>query len=279
MRDGHAVHVDLDGAWPDLPLPRIDALAWGPQLRFSAPRRLITAFRDELLPQLTPFVLFGSGDFHHLSGVWIQRFARPFTLVSFDNHPDWDIRPPAWGCGSWINRALDLPQVRLATVWGCGNFECWWPGQLWGNRRAERSGRLQVHPWAEDRPPKDHARRGAVLPPNWQEKFQEFVGSITGTDVYVTIDLDCLKREFACTNWENGRFSLDDIVWALTELRRVTKFIGGDLCGAYSPAKYARRKQRFASETDHPKMDLPEEAEARMTNRAAFDRLWPALAQ
>ncbi|MBI4724311.1 MAG: arginase, partial [Rhodomicrobium sp.] len=36
---------------------------------------------------------FGSGDFHHVSAMLIERAAssagRPFTVVHFDNHPDW----------------------------------------------------------------------------------------------------------------------------------------------------------------------------------------------
>ena len=37
--------------------------------------------------------------------------------------------------------------------------------------------------------------------------------------VYVTIDLDCLRAEDAVTNWESGRFSLDDLAWGSRELR------------------------------------------------------------
>lgn len=279
MSAARAAHVDLDGAWRDLPLERIDARPWGPQLRFSAPRNLIAQFREEILPRTPAFVVFGSGDFHHLSGVWLQRFSEPFVLVSFDNHPDWDIRPPAWGCGSWINRALENPAVQQAAVWGCGNFECWWPGQLWGNRRAERNGRLQVHPWADDRPEKDRSRRGAILRFDWREKFEGFAQALKGANVYLTIDLDCFTAEFSCTNWENGRFTLDDVAWAVSVLHTETKVIGGDLCGAYSPAQYARRRQRFASETDHPKISAPAEDIAQKTNAAAFNQLWPALAQ
>ena len=104
--------------------------------------------------------------------------AEPFVLVSFDNHPDWDVRPPRWGCGGWVNRALELPHVKKVSVWGCGNFECWWPGRLFGNRRAEREGRLEVHPWADGRPRADQNRRGAILRANWREHFARFAGGL-----------------------------------------------------------------------------------------------------
>ncbi len=279
MSAAGGVHVDLDGAWPHLPLPRVDVREWGPKLRFSAPPKLIAAFRDKILPELSPFVVVGSGDFHHLSGVWLQRFHEPFVLVSFDNHPDWDVRPPRWGCGGWINRALELSAVHRVEVWGCGNFECWWPGRIWRNRLATGSGRLRVHAWAEGRPARDQQNRIAILRANWREKFQVFADGIAGANLYITIDLDCLAPEFACTNWENGTFTLDDLVWALARLRAKANVIGGDLCGAYSPPTYARRKQRFASEMDHPKIALPPADQIAAINLAAFAALWPRLTE
>lgn len=272
-------YLNLDDAWFDPPadLPTFDAREWGAQLRFSAPPRVVEKFYRDHDSKLAPFLLYGSGDFHYLSALWIRRVAQPVVLISFDNHPDWDIRPPKWGCGSWVNRALELPQVQRVSVWGCGNFECWWPHQIFGNRRAKRSGKLEVHPWADDRPMKDRQRRGAILRGNWQEKFEAFVRDLRGTDVYVTIDLDCLRVEEAVTNWENGRFTIVDLAWALAKLRESSRIIGGDICGAYSPPQYARWKQRFAGNFDHPKLNLPPADEIRRINSTAIQKLWPVL--
>lgn len=277
----NAVQVNLDDAWFDRPvgLPVLDARQWGPQLRFSSPSRLIEAFYHEYESQIPPFVLYGSGDFHHLSALWIRRVAQPVVVVSFDNHPDWDIRPPKWGCGGWVNRALELPNVQRVSVWGCGNFECWWPRQIFGNRRAERKGKLEVHPWADERPAKDRQRRGAILRENWRKFFEKFASDLRGADVYVTIDLDCLLVEEAATNWENGRFTIADLAWALGKLREFSKIVGGDICGAYSPPHYARFKQRLAAGFDHPKRNLPNAEQIHRINSAALEKLWPALAQ
>ena len=278
---GNALHLDLDNSWPveAVPIPTSDATAWGPQLRFSAPTKLIEKFYREIGGNLPPFLLYGSGDFHHLTALWIRNATGPVVLVSFDNHPDWDIRPPRWGCGGWVNRALELPTVKKISVWGCGNFECWWPRQLFGNRRAEREGRLEVHPWADNRPISDQARRGAILRANWREHFSRFAVTLAGSNVYVTIDLDCLRTEAAVTNWESGRFDLDDLTWALTELRAANAHIvSGDICGAFSAPLYARRKQRFAAEMDHPKLPAPDLAAAARINLHAFKTLWALLA-
>jgi arginase family enzyme len=277
---GRALHLNLDDAWRDEPLglPLVDARAWGPRLRFSAPRRLVAEFYREHETNLaSPFLLYGSGDFHYLTALRLHRIAGPIVLVSFDNHPDWDVRPPKWGCGGWINRALELPQVGRVSVWGCGNFECWWPHQIFGNRRAERAGILEVHPWADDRPPKDRQRRGAILRDNWREHYERFLKMVGGQNLYVTIDLDCLCVDEAVTNWEAGRFKIADLEWALGKLRESSQVVGSDICGAYSPPSYARFKQRFAAEFDHPKLQLPAADEIRKINSAALKKLWPLL--
>jgi len=276
-----ALHLNLDQAWPAgaLPFETLEATSWGPPLRFSAPARLIEAFHREIGPQLAPFLLYGSGDFHHLTALWVRRLTEPFVLVSFDNHPDWDVRPPRWCCGGWVNRALELPQVKKVTVWGCGNFECWWPGRLFGNRRAERAGRLEIHPWADHRPRSDQSRPGAILQAHWREHFEEFAKGLRGTNLYVTIDLDCLRPEEAITNWESGRFAASDVEWALTQLRGSgARILGGDICGAFSPPRYARRQQRFAAYMDHPKLPARDLESARKVNLRALETLWPLLA-
>lgn len=250
---------------------------WGPRLRFSARKRIVEDFYGEISRHLEPFILYGSGDFHHLTALWLRRLARPSAVVSFDNHPDWDVRPPKWCCGSWVNRALELPHVRKVSVWGCGNFECWWPAQLFGNRRAERRGTLEVHPWADNRSAADRQRRGALLQTNWREHFLEFVRALDHAPVYVTIDIDCLRGDQAVTNWENGRFSVEDLIWALDAIRAQSEIVGGDICGAFSRPSYARRKQRFASEMDHPKLSRPAAEERARINEATLARLLPAL--
>jgi len=274
------VYLDLDRAWlePPIGLPRIDALEWGPKLRFSAPGSLIERFVSEISPRLAPTIVYGSGDFHHLSALWARRCAAAEIVVTFDNHPDWDIRPPRWCCGSWINRVLELPHIAKASVWGCGNFECWWPGQLWGNRRAERAGRLEVHPWADDRVDRDKARPGAILRETWRAKFERFVDSICARPIYISVDMDCFAKKEAITNWESGRFNVEEVSWAIGKLREACVIVGADICGAYSEPHYARRKQRFAAEMDHPLIEVGNVAEARATNAATVAALLPVLA-
>ena len=286
-----ALHLDLDGAWRSFAeigaLPALDLRAWGPRLRFCAPERVIEAFWREVSPQFVPHrgvpLLYGSGDFHHLAGLWVRRTAEagPVTLLSFDNHPDWAVTPPKWACGSWINRALDLPNVTEAAVWGCGNMELTWPTRLMGNCGAVRQGRLHLFPWQE---------RFASLSPRawiwltratWRERFDAFLSTRQGRRFHVTVDLDCLRREEALTDWENGLFTLDDLVWALEKIRETGTIVGSDLCGASSgTGPYERPVQAFLARIDHPTPPVRSEwerTEGSKANALAAGTLLPLL--
>jgi hypothetical protein len=273
------VHLDIDGAWGgELPgAARIDATGWGPKLRFTAPRRAMEDFYREVGPQLGEFTVSGSGDFHHLTALFLRRMTEPFLLVCFDNHPDWDVRPPHWACGGWLNRALNLPGLRSAAVWGCGNNELAWPNRIFGNRSAIRSGRLRLFAWQERYAPYESDPWAYISRAGWRDSFEIFTAGHTGERVYVTIDLDCLDPAEAGTNWEHGLFKADDLAWALARIRANCRLIGGDVCGAYSVPKFARWTQAFASKFDHPRLGPLDGAECLRKNRAALGKIWPAL--
>jgi len=278
MRPTSMAHVDLDGAWPQEILDHhLDLRDWGPRLRYSATPALLDAFYAAVQPSLGAFTLYGSGDFHHLSALWLRNLSAPVCLVSFDNHPDWDVRPPDWGCGGWINRALELPNVTRASVWGCGNFELNWPHRLFGNHDALASGRLEVHPWQE-RIGRSARKRWPGLDYNgWRPAFSRFAQSLAGGRVYVTVDLDCLRAGEAVTNWEQGLFTAEDVAWALEELHAAAEVIGGDLCGAWSLPRHARFKQWLSSRLDHPRQRRVDPTQAARANERARRIIWRAL--
>ncbi len=273
------VHLDLDGAWDAgiLGLAQVEVRRWGPRLRYSAPEEDVEVFYRQIEPCLAPFVLYGSGDYHHLTALFVRRVTRPVTLVSFDNHPDWDRRPPRWGCGGWTRRALESGTVEHISVWGCGNFELRFPWHFFADRAALRSGRLAAHAWAERFDAATQRRFGSIRREDWRRRFEEFSRRLAGRSVYVTVDLDCLQAEEGVTNWENGLFTVADLAWAIGRLGEQSRIVAGDVCGAYSPPRYARWRQRFASAWDHPWRQPQDMAQARAINRAAVAVLWPAL--
>lgn len=280
MSASHLLHLDLDGAWPGDITPAegyVDGRAWGPRLRYCATSRGMEEFAGFMRSLPARFRLFGSGDFHHLSALWLRSVAEPFTLVSFDNHPDWDIRPPRWCCGTWINRALELPNLQRVAIWGCGNFELNWPGYWWVNRRALKAERLAVWPWTERLAPSGRRRWRGITREGWRDDFGQFARGLAGRSIYVTVDLDCLDESESATNWEQGLFTAADIAWALGEIRAHARIVGGDVCGAASEATYERPIQRLLALRDHPKKEPCADGEAAARNRRALDVIWPAL--
>ncbi len=303
------LHIDLDGAAATaataLGLPTLDARTWGPRLRYLCRAGTVAEFARWLAERREPraagadrapgeprFVLTGSGDFHHVAGLWLSAAvdraggkdrADGVEVVSFDNHPDWDLRPPRWACGGWLKVALATPGVGRVSVWGCGNFEVRRPARLW----RVRDPRLRVHAWAERLPTRDaawHAARGTLIERGtWRAAWQAWCASRAGGPVYTTIDLDCLSGEHAITNWEQGLFTPDDLAWALGELHAHCRVIGGDVCGAASPATYATAWQRLAAWWDHPSrprtpaLPAPPTTAPGVVNTAALRLIWPAL--
>jgi arginase family enzyme len=273
-----------DDAWDFIPeghelkVPAVDVREEAKGLRFITSRKKIDAFAAKHAAEFRPFTLFGSGDFHHLSAVWTRQFQEPFTLLSFDNHPDWDIRPPKWSCGAWINRALENPRVESVAIWGCGNFECNFPWRFLGNRHAAKTHKLLVFPWRQRR-----VRYPAYFNPlrigNWKTLFADWLDHHHDHKVYVTIDLDCLASGEAITNWESGRFTCNDLVWALRTLREKAEVIGGDLCGAWSQPRYETAFQKLAGWIDHPASTEPKRQDLVSSNLVALERLWPALVE
>ena len=134
-----------------------------------------------------------------------------------------------------------------------------------------------MRPWADDRPIEDQQRPNSILRNSWRQQFEEFSTDLNGAKVYVTIDMDCLRADEAVTNWENGRFTIGDLEWALAKLREHNEIVAGDICGAYSEPNYARWKQEFAANWDHPKIEPPDRDRAQKINFDAVKRLWPAL--
>jgi arginase family enzyme len=271
------VYFQVDDAWPEgaAGLETIDVRDEAKALRFISLPKKVEAFAAKHQAQFRPFTLTGSGDFHHLSALWTRQYNDTFLLLSFDNHPDWVTSGPKWSCGGWINRALENRQVRGVSIWGCGNDECDPSERAHGNQAAAEAGKLAVHPWSKAKMKYPHWLH-PTTPETWRAEFAEWTSRHPGEKIYITIDMDCLTKADAVTNWEAGKFTVDDLVWALGVLHEKMRVIGGDICGAWSKPAFAGAFQRFASWWDHPKKKV-NISQRETINQAALSRLWPAL--
>jgi hypothetical protein len=176
-----------------------------------------------------------------------------------------------------VNRALESPLLKRAAIWGCANFELNPPHRWFANHAALRVGRLEVWPWIERFGPSARRRWPGITAENWKDRFATFAAGLSDAPVYVTIDMDCLRPEVATTDWEQGLFTAEDIIYALGQLRESTTIIGGDLCGAHSPAQFTRWTQRQTALIDHPKKSAIDPETAHRLNLEAARRIWPAL--
>ncbi len=71
-------------------------------------------------PQSPGIHWLDGGDYHYASLFWLERIARPFTLVLIDNHPD--DQPGAFGgdllsCGGWVAEARGTLPLLKDTIW------------------------------------------------------------------------------------------------------------------------------------------------------------------
>lgn len=228
----------------------------------------------------TEVTFIGSGDFHHLAAVLIARAPEPVAVLHFDNHPDWVRLPPAWHCGSWVNRVLDLPNVsRVITLGPCSD-DLSWPELKGGNLAALASGRLQLWPWQHA--PSLRLGRGPIVwnnladMPDWTDALREILDGLPPGATWLTIDKDVLRPEDAATNWDQGQMPLSGLLQAIRVIARRRRIIGIDICGDYSQAIFRSPLKRLAAWFDRP---APDPAPQLWRNAAANSRLLENFAE
>jgi arginase family enzyme len=267
--------------------PHIRLWGWDPSLN-----RVAAKLPDRRKPALA---FLGSGDFHHVTAMLLQRAAaqeeEPFTVIHFDNHPDWVRFRGGMHCGSWVNRALLIPEVTKVITAGLCSRDLQHPEWKGANLDALRSGKLELFPYAQ--PPSavsgaygkgaGFRQEGGRL--HWTciseiglaEFTRTLLSRIPTAAIYITLDKDVLAADEAVTNWDQGKMRLDDIIHLIRELGRRHRIIGADVIGDYSPIEYAGAlwpivKKRGESFIDQPRVRLaPEVIAAR--NEAANLRL------
>ncbi|ADP70259.1 hypothetical protein Rvan_0985 [Rhodomicrobium vannielii ATCC 17100] len=243
----------------------------------------------------------GSGDFHHVSAMLIARAAatgsRPFTVVHFDNHPDWVRCSSGMHCGSWVNRALGIPNVAKIVTVGVCSKDLQHPEWKGGNLAALKEGRLELFPFAQA-PSKvsgdygagaSHRQEGGHV--RWTciediglAAFGELLLSrIETADIYITLDKDALAPADAVTNWDQGKLSLDDVLRLIGRLAERHIIVGADVVGDYSAPAYAGGVWPYVrkwgeSIIDHPRVALAASAVA-ATNEATNLRLLDAFTE
>ncbi|MBV9566855.1 MAG: hypothetical protein JO172_01845 [Hyphomicrobiales bacterium] len=255
---------------------RIDLMPSAASLRIMARRRAMDAFCERLaredyaggVPEVT---FYGSGDFHHLAAGLLRLVKEPVTVIHFDNHPDWVSFPPTFNCGAWVNRALQLPQVRKVVTLGPCSHDLAWPELKTGNLAAVREGLLEIRPWRHppsrvwrdyDRGPAHRSHGGYIEWANladgdWRAALEDVIAGVPTRAVWLTIDKDVLVEEEAATNWDQGAMSVDHLIEAIKLLAMRTCLLGVDVCGDYSPPRFGDPFRAALARFDHPAKPEP----------------------
>lgn len=229
----------------------VNAADLGARIRLWAKTGDLDALRRRLqqeAPLSGPELAFsGSGDFHHISLLLVERAIRrlaagPITIVHFDNHPDWVRFQRGAHCGSWAVQATRIDGVeKVITIGPCSDdLSSDKSGQA--DRRALETGRHEIYPY---RMPEGGAANTPTGAP-WrsiedmgEDDFIAFaVKRIATQSIYVTIDKDVLAPQHAVTNWDQGAASLDFICRCIKALKQRFEICGADIVGDWSPYKY-----------------------------------------
>lgn len=230
-------------------------------------------FKNLLDPQLKNNITFlGSGDFHHVSSLLIEQFQEPLSVIIFDHHPDWDSLPPKFGCGSWVSRILEKPNVLKVILLGISSDDISYPEIQTANLKSLKADRLEIYPYFHKptrvlfrEVPKNisikleqglfyrniHWRQ--LKNSNLADFFSQLITRLPTSQVYISIDKDCLKSAYSLTNWEEGNLELDEVLVMLKLIKQNLDIVGLDVTGDYSRAELKGAIKTFCYRLDHPK--------------------------
>lgn len=153
--------------------------------------------------KLTSIHLLDSGNYHHLSRVYLDLLKEPFNLVVYDNHTDMQFS--AFGnilsCGSWIADAYEtLQNLNKIIVVGA------------------KSSYIEECAFKKD-------------------KRVVFTDSISDVclesllPIYISIDKDVLSANEFISDWDQGNMSLAVLKKEMEFLIDRFRIIGTDICG------------------------------------------------
>lgn len=247
----------------------------GPHLRLWSGQRTIDALRARLdtahAKSIDAITLIGSGDFHHVAVALIERAARetnaPITIVHIDNHPDWVRLAPRWHCGSWVNRALKIPQVARVITLGVCSEDLVRPDWKGGNLAALETGKLVLLPWQHapsrvgrriadgigHRYADGHIVWGNLVDGDFAAHLAKVIDAIPSEAVWITIDKDVLPEDEVLSNWDQGEMPLARVLETIRVLRAHKRILGADICGEYSPAQHTNWFKRIEARMDQPR--------------------------
>ena len=280
--------LDFDGSVQDLPGARAIALGHHQEtIRFGCRQSQLRQLGAELAPALEdrpPVVFLGSGDYHHVSLLLIERLRAiktPIQVVVFDNHPDNMRYPFGIHCGSWVWHVSRLPFVARVHVVGITSTDVEL-GRLWENHLGPLySGKVVYYALQRNlRPMQRIGIRHSRSFQSMRELLDALLASLAATSepIYLSIDKDVLSRDVVQTNWDQGVMRLDELFNAIQGF--LPRLIASDVVGEVSCYRYRSLFKRMLSgldgQTEIPPQTLKEwQTRQQQVNRQLLSLLHP----
>ncbi len=156
-----------------------------------------------------------SGNYHYVTGFFLEKIPSPFSLVLFDHHND-----------------MQYPMIHELT--SCGS----WAGeQLRNNSNLQQL--ILIGPSEKTIAEISSELKEKLVCISMQEIENHMVDRAFASvrlelPAYISIDKDVLNRYEARTNWNQGQMSVSTLERILREIFQHQQVIGVDLCGECS---------------------------------------------
>jgi len=249
----------------------VDLRDLGPALRlWSRPQglgQLRERLRRDFPASAGPALVFsGSGDFHHVSPILLQRALEiaggpQVTVLHFDNHPDWTPFANGAHCGSWVSWAARMANVARVITVGVSSADLRRPSARNADLGLLAEQRLELYAYRGSDGEASVELGGQSWPTiaaMGEATFAAFLADRVETDaIYITIDKDVLRTGEAAAGRDHGETSLAFLKNLIAPLLATHHLIGADVVGDWSPAIYgggplARLMKRGEALLDHP---------------------------
>lgn len=172
-------------------------------------------------------VFLGSGDFHHMSSLLIRRVREPVSVIHFDSHHDFTLLPLPLNCGSWVARTVSNSFVKKHLIIGA---------------------RFSVFSMASYA--LKFAHKSSVVS---YKGDSAVIANLPTKKVYITIDKDCLTKDYALTNWNEGSMTLPGMLGLLRIIKDSAEIVGVDITGEYSPVALSGAFKKILSFINRPR--------------------------
>lgn len=245
---------------------RVSLGEWQERIRFGSSMRDFRELESQLLlPAEHGCVFMGSGDYHHVSHLLLQRFSgvgEPFEVVVCDNHPDNMLYPFGIHCGSWVGHASKLPFISHIHVVGITSSDITL-SHAWENSWAPLK-RGRVSYWSVGKSARWLNWIGAGEAHHSFANADDLVDGFLarrgqGDRVYLSIDKDVFAKDVVQTNWDQGCFEFRHIEALLGAC--CGKLVGVDVTGEISGFKYRSLFKRLLAGLDG--LELPDAQQLR----------------